>query len=82
MKHIAIIGMLGLTLVAATPADNDDKAPLPLVGDDLIGPYVQINTDLKEYFLPSNACKIENAADPINMIITSCKKQRKGWLKI
>jgi len=82
MKHIATIGILGFTLVGAGPEQDTAKPRLPLVGEELIGPHVRIDVDFKEYFLPSNACKVENAADPIDIIITSCKKQRKGWLKI
>ena len=83
MKHVATIGILGFTLIAADTLDtNDGAVPLPLIGEDLIGPHVHIDAVLKEYFLPSNACKVENAADPIDVIITSCKKQRKCWLKI
>jgi len=82
MKHIATIGILGFTLAGATPRADTGGVPLPLIGEDLVGPHVHIDADLKEYFLPSNACKVENAADPIDIIITLCKKQRKGWLKI
>ena len=87
MKHITTISLLVFVLVAAEPLDAtvDPEAsaePEALIEYSQVGPHVHINPELREYFLPSNACKVEETGAPISVIISSCKEQRKGWLKI
>ena len=85
IKHtIVLVGVIGCVAAARADEDGNSSSNSQTLQEKLIGPYVMLDpTDvISDYIAPNSLCIIRDSNTPLVDVISDCKKQRKGWLKI